>query len=141
MLSPLDIEFGVTYVVCSSMTVSGALYILRKVFKLNSFRFLKVELTLIIVFEVCELIQGINRFKQFTFIENGLFGVILATFGAFIKILSILLLFWNLSFEYWLSAKQLNLWKKSMSSDEDPELLNNNFTVKMDKYKRVDNSV
>jgi hypothetical protein len=50
------------------------------------------------------------------------------------------MLFWNIAFMYWLTSKQLEDWIEMMNfkQDEDPEILGNNFTVKMSQYRKVD---
>ncbi len=56
----------------------------------------------------------------------------------FFRLGSILLLLWNITFMYWLSAKQLLDWIKTLKSEDDPQILIKKFSLNMSKSRKLD---
>lgn len=53
------------------------------------------------------------------------------------------MLFWNMGLMYWLTSKQLTAWMQTVAlrEDQDPDLLNKQFSLNMKYYKRVNTCV
>lgn len=108
MYNFLWVACGTIMILCASATVTAALIILRKVLKLKSFRFLKLQLMLMISYEVTVFVQGILWCANFSYYEDHVWSWFWSCVGVFLEIVavvSLLTMFWNLAFMYWLSSK------------------------------------
>ncbi len=56
---------GAVFLLCSLLTIIGALFTLYTFYKDNSFKFLKIQIILIIVFELGMCGEGINFIDKF----------------------------------------------------------------------------
>lgn len=131
---------GVVFLSCSFFTIIFALNTLYKIYKNKSFKFLKIQIILIVVFELGMCCEGVNFIDKYDiFYRNASVWVNIAEGTIFFfRLGSILLLLWNLSFMYWLSAKQLLDWIKTLKSEDDPQILVKKFSLNMLKSRKLD---
>jgi hypothetical protein len=89
-----------------------------------------------IAFECSVFIHGIFWIDS-TIVDSG-FGKFLNVFYLLVAKISLIILFWNLAFMYYLASRQLVAWVETMKSNDDPDILLSKFTLKIENYNRCD---
>ena len=102
---------GSIYLTCAAVMILTGVISLLQVRRRQSFSFLKIQITLIIVFGVSVIFNGLFllNIEAFNFWCAGeqWYKVLLGIAVEYSAGLSLSLLFWNLSHTYWVSAKSL----------------------------------
>ena len=125
---------AVILMLLSSITIFLALHLLIKIIHEKKFKFVRYELILMIIFEVTVFIKGIVWVSDWrVFIQTG-FGKFFAACLFTTSKISLLMLFWNLAFMYYVTSKQLVAWIETMKKDDNPDILLKSFSLKMDAY-------
>ena len=120
---------AIILILISTTTFFIALHLLSQVLTDKKFRFVRNQLLLIITFECSVFIHGIFWIDSYL-AYNG-FGKFLNVTYLLVAKISLLMLFWNLAFMYYLTSKQLFIWVETMKSIDEPEILFSKFSLKM----------